>query len=68
MDSRRSNQIRHRTYGFLYLGRSTRALEIPYQHLPAVATAEKKKANREFIVVGWDVDAVAAITGREQVA
>ncbi len=38
------------------LGRRTRAIEIAYQHLPAVATAEKKAANREFLVVGWDPD------------
>ena len=36
------------------IGRSTGALEIPYQHLPAVATAQKKQENREFLVVGWD--------------
>ena len=36
------------------LGRQTRAIEIPYQHLPAVATDEKKQRNREFLVVGWD--------------
>ncbi len=36
------------------LGRETRAIEIRYQHLPAVATDEKKAANREFLVVGWD--------------
>jgi len=36
------------------LGRRTRSLEIKHQHLPAVATAEKKAANREFLVVGWD--------------
>ncbi len=36
------------------LGRETRAIEIKYQHLPAVATEEKKEANREFLVVGWD--------------
>ena len=38
------------------LGRETRALEIKHQHLPAVATEEKKAANREFLVVGWDPD------------
>ena len=38
------------------LGRRTKALEIAYQHLPAVATAEKKATNREFLVVGWDPD------------
>ena len=36
------------------LGRETKAIEIKYQHLPAVATAEKKQKNREFLVVGWD--------------
>ncbi|MBZ5637425.1 MAG: DNA adenine methylase [Acidobacteriia bacterium] len=36
------------------LGRRTRAIEIKYQHLPAVATDEKKEKNREFLVVGWD--------------
>ena len=39
------------------LGRQTRAIEIKHQHLPAVATAEKKQRNREFLVVGWDADA-----------
>jgi hypothetical protein len=36
------------------LGRSTRAIEIKYQHLPSIATAEKKESNREYLVVGWD--------------
>jgi adenine-specific DNA methylase len=36
------------------LGRRTRAIEIKYQHLPAVATDEKKEKNREYLVVGWD--------------
>ncbi len=36
------------------LGRQTKAIAIKYQHLPAVATAEKKRDNREFLVVGWD--------------
>jgi len=36
------------------LGRETRAIEIKYQHLPAVATDEKKATNLEFLVVGWD--------------
>jgi hypothetical protein len=35
-------------------GRSTRAIAVKYAHLPAVATAEKTEANREFLVVGWD--------------
>ena len=47
------------------LGRKTRALEIAFQHLPAVATEEKKRANREFLVVGWDPEAkVSADTKR----
>jgi len=36
------------------LGRMTKAIAIKYQHLPAVATDEKKASNREFLVVGWD--------------
>ncbi len=43
------------------LGRQTRAIEIAYQHLPAVATAEKKATNKEFLVVGWDESAVERI-------
>jgi len=35
-------------------GRRTKAIALKYQHLPAVATAEKKRENREFLVVGWD--------------
>ena len=42
-------------------GRATRALEIRYQHLPAVATDRKKEANRELLVIGWDETAVAAL-------
>jgi len=38
------------------LGRKTRAIEIKYQHLAAVATEEKKRNNLEFLVVGWDPD------------
>ena len=34
-------------------GRTTRATEIRYQHLPAVATEEKKEKNRELLVLGW---------------
>jgi hypothetical protein len=39
------------------LGRETRAIEIAYQHLPAVATEEKKERNREYLIVGWDPNA-----------
>ena len=37
-------------------GRETKALEIQHQHLEAVATEEKKKRNREFLVIGMDPD------------
>jgi len=43
------------------LGRKTKALEIAYQHLPAVATDEKKATNKEFLVVGWDPDLLAGL-------
>jgi hypothetical protein len=39
-------------------GRQTRAIEIKYKHLPAVATQEKNESNREFLVVGWDAERV----------
>ncbi len=39
------------------LGRQTKAIALRYQHLPAVATEEKKRENREFLVVGWDPEA-----------
>ena len=35
-------------------GRWTKAIALKYQHLPAVATEEKKRENREFLVVGVD--------------
>ena len=35
-------------------GRQTKAIALRYQHLPAVATAEKKATNQEFVVVGVD--------------
>ena len=41
----------------LRLGRQTKAIAIRYAHLPAVASAAKMEANREFLVVGWDPDA-----------
>jgi hypothetical protein len=50
------------------LGRTTKAIEIDYQHLPAVATEEKKATNREFLVVGWDEQAVAERSGRTHAA
>ncbi len=34
------------------LGRRTKAIAIRYQHLPAVATEEKKAANREYLLIG----------------
>ena len=45
-------------------GRQTKAIAIRYQHLPAVATAEKKRENREFLVVG--VDPKAALLRGQQ--
>ena len=42
-------------------GRQTRAIAIKYAHLPAVAKEEKNRENREFLVVGWDPDAVAKL-------
>jgi hypothetical protein len=45
----------------LKFGRKTRTIEIAYQHLPAVATEEKKATNKEFLVVGWDEAAVTAL-------
>ena len=39
------------------LRRQTKAIAIAYQHLRAVATEEKKRENREFLVVGWDPQA-----------
>jgi adenine-specific DNA methylase len=45
----------------LRMGRKTKALDIAFQHLPAVATEEKKRSNREFLVVGWDMDLLAGL-------
>jgi len=36
------------------LGRVTKAIAIRYQHLPAIATAEKKRTNREYLLIGVD--------------
>jgi adenine-specific DNA methylase len=47
------------------LGRNTNAIEIDYQHLPAVATEQKKATNKEFLVVGWDEAAVERLLTRE---
>ncbi|HEV8574448.1 MAG TPA: DNA adenine methylase, partial [Dehalococcoidia bacterium] len=35
-------------------GRQTKAIAIRYQHLPAIATEEKKEANREYLLIGVD--------------
>ena len=35
-------------------GRRTKAIALKYQHLPAVATEEKKATNRELLVIGVD--------------
>jgi len=36
------------------LGRHTKAIAIRYQHLPAIATEEKKQGNREYLLIGLD--------------
>ncbi|MEK7315384.1 MAG: DNA adenine methylase [Candidatus Eisenbacteria bacterium] len=35
-------------------GRRTKAIAIRYQHLPAIATEEKKETNREYLLIGVD--------------
>ena len=50
----------------LRLGRTSEAIEVKYAHLPAVATAEKKATNLEFLVVGWDPARVEAIAAGER--
>jgi hypothetical protein len=47
-------------------GRATRAIALRYQHLPAVATEEKKATNREFLVVGWNPDALPKAHANER--
>jgi hypothetical protein len=49
------------------LGRETRSLEIHHQHLAAVATEEKKAANREFLVVGVDPEGIERLGGAKAV-
>jgi adenine-specific DNA-methyltransferase len=49
-------------------GRKTKALEIGYMHLPAVATARKKAENRELLVIGVDEAAVAKLNEKPSVA
>jgi len=36
------------------LGRVTKGIAIRYQHLPAIATKEKKSTNREYLLIGVD--------------
>ena len=38
-------------------GRRVKSIALAYQHLPAVATEQKKRENKEFIVVGVEEDA-----------
>ncbi len=47
-------------------GRRTKAIALRYQHLPAVATEEKKAANREFLVIG--VDPASALVTKGEAA
>ena len=35
-------------------GRQTKAIAIRYQHLPAIATEEKRASNREYLLIGVD--------------
>jgi hypothetical protein len=37
------------------LGRVTKAMAIRHQHLPAIATEEKKRVNREYLLIGVDL-------------
>jgi len=39
------------------LGRETRATAVHYAHKESMASAEKTRSNREFVVVGWDPEA-----------
>jgi adenine-specific DNA-methyltransferase len=48
------------------LGRKTKAIALRYQHLPAVATEEKKRENREFLVIG--VDPASALVQKGEAA
>jgi len=45
------------------LGRRTKAVALKYQHLPAVATEEKKRENREYLVIGVDPDSALVRKG-----
>jgi len=40
------------------LGRQTRTVSLHYKHMPALAGPEKRRSNREFLVVGWDQEAL----------
>ncbi len=42
----------------LRFGRRVKSIQLRYQHLPAVATQEKKATNLEFLVVGVDEEAL----------
>jgi hypothetical protein len=39
------------------LGRRISAIEIPYMHRPEVSSEEKKRSNREYLLVGVDPEA-----------
>jgi len=47
-------------------GRKTKAIALKYQHLPAVATEEKKASNRELLIIG--VDPTAKVVRRGEAA
>lgn len=44
-------------------GRKTKCIALAYQHLAAVATEEKKRMNREFLVIGVDPEAAIVREG-----
>jgi adenine-specific DNA methylase len=48
----------------LRFGRRVKSIQLRYQHLPAVATEEKKATNLEFLVVGVDEALLQAHLGR----
>ncbi len=46
------------------LGRQTRSIAVKYSRLAALAKQEKRSADREYLVVGWDAEAVDRIRDR----
>ncbi len=44
-----------------HLGRQTRSIAVKYSRLAALAKEEKRQADQEYLVVGWDPEAVGRI-------